>query len=61
MENAIWSATLWGPTWLRGGLLFLMTARTFDAERRQADSTVRPTRQRWVGSTPAPLREARPC
>jgi hypothetical protein len=36
MENAIWSATLWGPTWLRGGLLFLMTARTFDAERRQA-------------------------
>ena len=37
MENAIWYATLWGPTWLLGGLLFLMTARTFDAERQQVD------------------------
>jgi hypothetical protein len=36
MENAIWYATLWGPTWLLGGLLFLMTARTFDAEQRRA-------------------------
>jgi hypothetical protein len=34
MENAIWYAVLWGPTWLLGGVLFLMTARTFDAERR---------------------------
>jgi hypothetical protein len=36
MENAIWYAVLWGPTWLLGGLLFLMTAWTFDAERRRA-------------------------
>jgi Protein of unknown function (DUF3995) len=36
MENAIWYAVLWGPTWLLGGVLFLMTAWTFDAERRQA-------------------------
>jgi hypothetical protein len=25
-ENAIWYAVPWGPTWLLGGLLFLMTA-----------------------------------
>jgi hypothetical protein len=36
MENAIWYAVLWGPTWLLGGVLFLMTAWTFDAERRRA-------------------------
>jgi hypothetical protein len=36
MENAIWYAVLWGPTWLLGGVLFLMTAWTFAAERRQA-------------------------
>jgi hypothetical protein len=35
MENAIWYAVLWGPTWLLGGVLFLMTAWTFDAERRR--------------------------
>jgi hypothetical protein len=29
MENAIWYAVLWGPTWLLGGVLFLMTAWTF--------------------------------
>jgi Protein of unknown function (DUF3995) len=34
MENAIWYAVLWGPTWLLGGLLFLMTARAFRSERR---------------------------
>jgi Protein of unknown function (DUF3995) len=28
MENAIWYAVLWGPTWLLGGVLFLMTAWT---------------------------------
>ena len=26
MENAIWYAVLWGPIWLLGGVLFLMTA-----------------------------------
>jgi Protein of unknown function (DUF3995) len=36
MENAIWYAALWGPTWLLGGVLFLMTAWTFAAERRRA-------------------------
>lgn len=36
MENAIWYAVLWGPTWLLGGVLFLMTAWRFDAERGQA-------------------------
>jgi hypothetical protein len=36
MENAIWYAVLWGPTWLLGGVLFLMTAWTFDAERSRA-------------------------
>jgi Protein of unknown function (DUF3995) len=36
MENAIWYAVLWGPTWLLGGVLFLMTAWTSDAERRRA-------------------------
>jgi hypothetical protein len=36
MENAIWYAVLWGPIWLLGGVLFLMTAWTYDAERRQA-------------------------
>ena len=36
MENAIWYAVLWGPTWLLGGVLFLLTAWTFDAERRRA-------------------------
>jgi Protein of unknown function (DUF3995) len=36
MENAIWYATLWGPTWLLGGLLFLMTAWTFHSEPRRA-------------------------
>jgi Protein of unknown function (DUF3995) len=35
MENAIWYAVLWGPTWLLGGVLFVMTAWTFTAERRQ--------------------------
>jgi hypothetical protein len=35
MENAIWYAVLWGPTWLLGGVLFLMTAWTFTAERRR--------------------------
>ena len=35
-ENAIWYAVLWGPTWLLGGVLFLMTAWTLDAERRRA-------------------------
>jgi hypothetical protein len=32
MENAIWYALLWGPTWLLGGLLFVMTAWTFTAD-----------------------------
>jgi hypothetical protein len=36
MENAVWYAVLWGPTWLLGGVLFLMTAWRFDAERGQA-------------------------
>jgi hypothetical protein len=36
MENAIWYAALWGPTWLLGGLLFLMTAWTFTAARKSA-------------------------
>jgi hypothetical protein len=36
MENAIWYAVLWGPIWLLGGVLFLVTAWTFDAERRRA-------------------------
>jgi hypothetical protein len=35
MENAIWYAVLWGPTWLLGGVLFLMTAWTFGTERRR--------------------------
>jgi hypothetical protein len=35
-ENAIWYAALWGPTWLLGGLLFLMTAWTFNAARKSA-------------------------
>lgn len=34
MENAIWYAVLWGPTWLLGGLLFLMTAWTSSAARK---------------------------
>jgi hypothetical protein len=33
-ENAIWYAVLWGPTWLLGGVLFLMTAWTLNADRR---------------------------
>jgi hypothetical protein len=37
MENAIWYAALWGPTWLLGGLLFLMTAWRFQAERKRAE------------------------
>jgi hypothetical protein len=36
MENAIWYAALWGPTWLLGGLLFLMTARSFATARKRA-------------------------
>jgi hypothetical protein len=36
MENAIWYAALWGPTWLLGGLLFLMTAWSFAAARKRA-------------------------
>jgi hypothetical protein len=36
MENAIWYVALRGPTWLLGGVLFLMTAWTFAAERRRA-------------------------
>jgi Protein of unknown function (DUF3995) len=36
MENAIWYAALWGPTWSLGGLLFLMTAWTFNAARKSA-------------------------
>lgn len=35
-ENAIWYAVLWGPTWLLGGVLFLLTAWTFDIEPRRA-------------------------
>jgi hypothetical protein len=42
MENAIWYAVLWGPTWLLGGLPFLMTAWTFDSERGRAGITDRP-------------------
>jgi hypothetical protein len=34
VENAIWYAALWGPIWLLGGVLFLMTAWTFDASER---------------------------
>ncbi len=26
MDNAIWCAVLWGPIWLLGGVLFLVTA-----------------------------------
>ena len=39
MENAIWYAALWGPTWSLGGLLFVMTAWTFQrsAEERRID------------------------
>jgi hypothetical protein len=37
MENAIWYAALWGPTWLLGGVLFLMTAWRFQAERKRAE------------------------
>jgi hypothetical protein len=33
MENAIWYAALWGPIWLLGGVLFLMTAWTFESKR----------------------------
>src|SRR5262249_1513334 len=33
MENSIWYAALWGPIWLLGGLLFLMTAWRFHSER----------------------------
>jgi hypothetical protein len=36
MENAIWYAALWGPIWLLGGVLFLMTAWRFDAGRSDA-------------------------
>jgi hypothetical protein len=36
MENAIWYAGLWGPVWLLGGVLFLMTAWTVAAEGKQA-------------------------
>jgi Protein of unknown function (DUF3995) len=36
MENAIWYAVLWGPTWLLGGLLFVMTAWTFGQARKSA-------------------------
>jgi hypothetical protein len=32
-EYAIWYATLWGPVWLLGGLLFLLTAWTSRSER----------------------------
>ena len=35
-ENAIWYAVLWGPTWLLGGVLFLMSAWTFTPEGTQA-------------------------
>jgi Protein of unknown function (DUF3995) len=35
-ENAIWYAVLWGPTWLLGGVLFLLTAWTFDIEPKRA-------------------------
>jgi Protein of unknown function (DUF3995) len=35
-ENAIWYAVLWGPIWLLGGALFLMTAWTFGAARKRA-------------------------
>lgn len=34
MENAIWYAVLWGPIWLLGGILFLLTAWTQRRERR---------------------------
>jgi Protein of unknown function (DUF3995) len=37
MENAIWYAALWGPNWLLGGVLFLMTAWRFQAERKRAE------------------------
>jgi hypothetical protein len=33
MDNAIWYATLWGPIWLLGGVLFLLTAWTSRSER----------------------------
>jgi hypothetical protein len=36
MENAIWYAVLWGPIWLLGGVLFVMTAWRFAAEGRRA-------------------------
>jgi hypothetical protein len=36
-ENAIWYALLWGPTWLLGGVLFLMTAWSLHAEQTRAD------------------------
>lgn len=34
-ENAIWYAALWGPIWLLGGLLFLLTAWRFRAEEQR--------------------------
>jgi Protein of unknown function (DUF3995) len=53
MENAIWYAVLWGPTWLLGGVLFLMTSWTFAAEGRRAGlQGARPDRERT--SSPSP-------